>query len=752
MSNRVWLAVILAVYLVLGVAYSVVVPLGESPDELDHFHYARYLVRERAYPPLSADAAQNVTQEANQPPLYYLLVAAATVWVPMEEPLEPAQNMCFSFDPADTGRQTFYVHSAAEAFPYRDSYLAYHVARLISLLLGAGTVWLTHRLARQIVPDRPAVGLLAAMLLAFNPQFLFISASANNDVLIALLGAALVVLSIACWQRPSLKASLLLGVVTGLGLLAKYSFLALWPVALLAVSGPLWDYVAAIARRDSQASRPSLLAAVGPPLVMLGLPLLIAGWWYARNTMLYGDPLAWDVHLAAKGPQVLRQAPLSLPDLGEFVSLHFRSSWGLFGWLNVQLPGWVYGLALLLVVAAVAGLIWCGASAWRAHRRGEQPWCYLPGLGFTLLSIGLIYISLFRYILTINWSGYQGRLAYPAAGPIAAALAVGLAFIIDRVRKGSPRQVQAAYGLLGGFAFLLALGSLALVLPPAYDRDALYSSVPEAAGICARFDGGLLLEAVTTGPRVQPGQSLPVTLAGYGMAPASGSGELVVTVLGRESLVAGEATAPVSWSPGESVVASVDVSISPETLPARGIVTVQLRDAAGTWPGATSANGRALTLPLPLRTVKVAPVAMAQPLPEFPAEATFGDQLRLLGYDAAVSSGELVLTLYWQALRPMKEDLTTFVHLLDGDGRLLAQADGQPQGGDYPTSIWDAGEVVVDKKALVWPADAAGPWQLAVGVYRLPSGERLTLDGRDGTDVLTLAVCEEPATCQSEGQ
>ncbi|MEI2609276.1 MAG: hypothetical protein V9G20_11670 [Candidatus Promineifilaceae bacterium] len=45
-----WFWLILALYLVLAGAMSVVVPLGEAPDELDHFLYVRHLVRERSFP------------------------------------------------------------------------------------------------------------------------------------------------------------------------------------------------------------------------------------------------------------------------------------------------------------------------------------------------------------------------------------------------------------------------------------------------------------------------------------------------------------------------------------------------------------------------------------------------------------------------------------------------------------------------------------------------------------------------------
>ena len=62
-------------YVVLGAAIGVIVPLGESPDEIDHFRFIQALLFERALPVMQPTAADNVTMEANQPPLYYTLGA-----------------------------------------------------------------------------------------------------------------------------------------------------------------------------------------------------------------------------------------------------------------------------------------------------------------------------------------------------------------------------------------------------------------------------------------------------------------------------------------------------------------------------------------------------------------------------------------------------------------------------------------------------------------------------------------------------
>ena len=62
-----------------------------------------------------------------------------------------------------------------------------------------------------------------------------------------------------------------------------------------------------------------------------------------------------------------------------------------------------------------------------------------------------------------------------------------------------------------------------------------------------------------------------------------------------------------------------------------------------------------------------------------------------------------------------------------------AQGDGPPAGGWYPTSIWEAGEVVTDHHTLLLPkATAAGAYDLVVGWYDVESGTRLPGEQRLG--------------------
>ena len=102
------------------------------------------------------------------------------------------------------------------------------------------------------------------------------------------------------------------------------------------------------------------------------------------------------------------------------------------------------------------------------------------------------------------------------------------------------------------------------------------------------------------------------------------------------------------------------------------------------------------------------------------ADFRVGDSARLVGYDAPPAKpGEpLTLTLYWRAAGPAPMDYSVFVHLLRPDGGILTQVDRTPGLGQYPTTAWRAGEVVVDPYPLDVPADTPpGRYQVAVGWY-----------------------------------
>ncbi len=120
---------------------------------------------------------------------------------------------------------------------------------------------------------------------------------------------------------------------------------------------------------------------------------------------------------------------------------------------------------------------------------------------------------------------------------------------------------------------------------------------------------------------------------------------------------------------------------------------------------------------------------------------SFGNQMRLLGYDLSREEGKLRLRLHWQALRQMEQDYKVFVHLFDPATEVIvAQNDAMPRQNQYPTSWWAEGEVVSDEIALSLEDVPPGRYRLGLGVYDPQTMDRLAAIGPDGTPIANNRV------------
>lgn len=108
---------------------------------------------------------------------------------------------------------------------------------------------------------------------------------------------------------------------------------------------------------------------------------------------------------------------------------------------------------------------------------------------------------------------------------------------------------------------------------------------------------------------------------------------------------------------------------------------------------------------------------------------TWKNGILLLGYDLSDSD----ITLYWQTRQPLTESLRLFVHIVDGDGRIIAQTDGIPADWSRPTTGWDVDEIIMTRHTFDL---AIGAYTIRAGWYRPDNNERISLvDGGDALDL-----------------
>ncbi len=720
---------ILIVYLLLGLGYSLASPILEPPDEMWHYPYVRHLATHGRLPPRDPDSL--LGQQSTQPPLYYATAALATAWVDagdLEELLR--YNPHWGYPAAGTinDNKNRLIHTEAEAFPWQGAALAIHLARWVNLLFGALTVGATWLLARQVAPKQGWLAPVSAALVAFNPQFLFISAAVSNDAAVAAFASLSLWLLVGGVRHGfGPRRSALAGLTIGLAILSKSSGMALLPLALLAVA--LHHRIPSPESRSAPASLRSLLL---PLALIVGVAALVAGWWFARSAWLYGDPLSIGGHLETWWAH---QEPLTPAQLWDQLPQVELSYWGGFGWGNVRLPDPYYRALWLVVRLAVLGLLLALVRWIRSDRSISRQ----DGSMLLLVAwFGLVFIALLRWMQLVEAA--LGRLLFPAIGGVAVLLAWGLGHLV-------PRRYRAWPGAGLALGLLVVAGLVPwLVIRPAYARPPAIdpAAPPTAHQVDLRFAPGdqpgsplaRLLGYELSSSSVHPGEEVRVELCWQALSETPVDytvfvhlvGEEGEPVVGRRDTYPGLGAFPTSlWRAGDAFCDRYRVPVDPEA-PAPRVYQVQvgLHGGGARLFASDGAGSRVNTVSL--APLKVAPRTWPQVQVAQPLEREFGGQIGLLGYEiesASLSPGDsLRYRLLWQTLAPPPRDYVVFVHLRDPAGETVVQGDGQPAGGTYPTSFWAPGETVLDERTLQLPADLPpGDYHLVVGLYWLEHGE-----------------------------
>jgi hypothetical protein len=246
---------------------------------------------------------------------------------------------------------------------------------------------------------------------------------------------------------------------------------------------------------------------------------------------------------------------------------------------------------------------------------------------------------------------------------------------------------------------------------------------------------------------ISPGEALHVVLYWQPLAPIEQGltsyvhlTDLRANLLGQASGVpAGGQVPTLSWRPGQIVVDPYTVFVdSSAQAPIVMRVEAGLFDPQN-YEFINAKDDAGQPVSSRITETRVIPPVSPSGSPAHPLGANFAGLVSLIGYDLLPDPP--AIALYWQAQASMDEDYSVFVHMLDANGELVGQMDGQPLQGDYPTTWWSPGEVIVDRRSA--PAVAPGEYRLLVGWYRLSDGSRLTLADGSG-DSVTLGTVNVP--------
>jgi hypothetical protein len=441
-----WLFAIAAVNFA---CWALITPPFQAPDEIDHFAYTQSLVQRGEGPARSAASLlprwSNAEDLVLQDMSFFTdhQVGDTTMpWAPAQEreyvkqvsELHPPASNGGGYETASPHGPIYYAALAPAYVLAGSSPLAQlTLMRLTSALIGALAVLFAFLLVRELAPGRPWLAVVAALLVAYEPMYGFISGAVNNDVGVNAGAAALLYLLFRMARRG---VTWRWGLVTGALVIAlpivKATALSLYPIAGLAFLIAVWRH---------HRRRADVLGWVGlalGALIVQELQVHLSGVFHpVSSTATAGTAGATAVvGLAREHPLgfLAYMWELFLPRL-PFMAPHFvglgnpaftifvKRGWGAFGWYDVFFPHWVYlAIAGAMALVPLLGLV-AIYREWPYVRRNVLDFALLV---LTPLAVMAGFEAAFYTIGTRPFLPEFGRYEFPAIICLAALVVASL--------------------------------------------------------------------------------------------------------------------------------------------------------------------------------------------------------------------------------------------------------------------------------------------------------------------------------------
>lgn len=496
------LAALTLSFVLLGLAFSVIVPLFANYDEQTHVDRVGYTARHpfevvgpdlrRTYGSVAAMAATG-SPDTQGPALWRRAPVDRPDYLPFGDypggnrPQHQGcpgscQNFQFAHPPA------WYVlmapvYSLVDDHPFPRTVL---VLRILDVLLVAPLVVLTWWAARQLWPDSRRRALAAAALVATAGPLAFTASGANNDGLMLLSAGVAVAVTIAITRHgANLARSAVLGIAMGIGLLTKIELAVIAPVVGLAVI-----------------CAPKVAFARWKAVLLVAVPAIPGVIWWVAEQLGGGvlNPEGSEVGTTAMSGPWTHAGLLSYAV--HRVPMLLDRFWGLYGVPAFVAPRLWRTLLWLALEALV--VFWLLCRDWRRPTRDDARLALLA-LMPVALTAAVIWASLKTYRVT------------------------------GEVRALAPRYLYAVLPILA-LAVVAAAGmTLRRIAPPAWSRWALPLGIPVVGavaglgsfvhairGLYGTSDLALLLDrAHVVAPVANPGPWVAVLLVGWALAIAT---------------------------------------------------------------------------------------------------------------------------------------------------------------------------------------------------------------------------------------
>ncbi len=489
LQPRTALGLLLVAFILITTAFSTIIPLGEAADEVSHHSYVRYVAEYGGMPPVVEGTT--VFGETFQPPFYYTVAAPLTAWLPTGSEANlgfdiPVENNP-DWEPGNPARARVLLQPAAARWQWQGEALGWHLARFLSVLIGAGTIYFTYKLGRLVWKGEPWTALGAALFVAALPSFVGVSAVVTNDTLATLFSAILL------WQLAKVVTTTAgenwqewawVGVTGTLGVWTKASGWLFVGTAVFGFVLWLWTkkkpgFRLKEGQKNGFEGKETVFNALGFLFItgvvwFVGvIPLWIVNW--QRSGDIMGRNLQTLVTDA--------RTQFTFADLLDVLYSLCRTWWAGFGGAVHVSFGAPVNFGLLVIIFGVAGI---GLVRRHLNRSQSDP-ATRQLIPLLAVHTGLVVLSWLAWTALVLGTG-QGRLLFPALPAVAVLLAGGWA--------GLPIPPRYSLGAFGGVMGLLLVGSITSLLLPAYRVPHVPEALPTNA-TTAQWDVGDLPLALT---------------------------------------------------------------------------------------------------------------------------------------------------------------------------------------------------------------------------------------------------------------
>lgn len=460
------LVLLLAAVAVTVVAWALLVPPFQVPDEPAHFAYAQSIAERQQRPAAGPFHLSREEQVAIRAARGVSILQRPELKPPWTERAQRSWHARAGALGGDRAREVLGLgpqranpplYYAYEAVPYELASGGDFFDRLYAMRLFSGALMLVTVAAAWLLIGEltaaPLPRLAGAACVGLQPMATFVSGGVNPDAALFALFALALWLGVrtlvrgVTWRRAAALAAVTLGAV-----LVKPAGLALVPAVGFALvvpawrgHGPAWTGSRRLAMVGAACALVALALALGGSSVRAGVDrALPSGLGDVRGFFSY----LWQFYL----PRLpFQKAFAGLGDMAAYETW-VTKAWAAFGWLEVRFPDGVYAL-----FAAASAATFGGAALALRRRAMRVPRAVLA---FFLLAVLAVLLGLhwadYRSLARAEGQIAQGRYLLPLLPIVGVAVAAALSAV------PAPRRAAAAALTIGAMAALQIL-SLAIV-------------------------------------------------------------------------------------------------------------------------------------------------------------------------------------------------------------------------------------------------------------------------------------------------